>query len=48
MRLNSSSDEDTRQRRFDAIWVRHIRAALMDKPETEWLEIVRAAAIDRQ
>lgn len=28
--LNSSDDEDTRLRRFDAIWVKHIRSALMD------------------
>ncbi len=31
VRLNDSDDEDTRQRRFDAIWVKHIRAALMEK-----------------
>ncbi len=30
VRLNTASDEDTRQRRFDAIWVKHIRSALME------------------
>lgn len=30
VRLSSSSDEDTRLKRFDAIWVKHIKAALMD------------------
>jgi EAL domain-containing protein (putative c-di-GMP-specific phosphodiesterase class I) len=28
--LSSAGDEDTKQREFDAIWVRHLRAALMD------------------
>lgn len=28
--LNDTKDEDTRLRRFDAIWVKHIRAALME------------------
>lgn len=28
--LSEAGDEDTKQREFDAIWVRHLRAALMD------------------
>lgn len=28
--LNDSADEDTKQREFDAIWVKHLKAALMD------------------
>ena len=28
--LDESADQDTRQREFDAIWVKHLRAALMD------------------
>lgn len=28
--LNESVDEDTKQREFDAIWVKHLKAALMD------------------
>ncbi len=28
--LDDSADEDTRQREFDAIWVKHLKAALMD------------------
>jgi EAL domain-containing protein (putative c-di-GMP-specific phosphodiesterase class I) len=28
--LSSAGDEDTKQRQFDAIWVRHLRAALME------------------
>lgn len=28
--VNDGNDETTRQRRFDAIWVKHIRSALMD------------------
>ncbi|MDZ7644096.1 MAG: EAL domain-containing protein [Woeseiaceae bacterium] len=29
--LQEANDEDTRMRRFDAIWVKHIRSALMEK-----------------
>ncbi len=28
--LDESADEDTKQRKFDAIWVKHLKAALMD------------------
>jgi diguanylate cyclase (GGDEF)-like protein len=28
--LNDSADEDTKQREFDAIWVKHLKSALMD------------------
>jgi len=28
--LDESADEDTKQREFDAIWVKHLKAALMD------------------
>ena len=28
--LNEKLDEDTRQREFDAIWIKHLKAALMD------------------
>jgi len=28
--LNESADEDTKQREFDAIWVKHLKSALMD------------------
>ena len=28
--LNERADEDTKQREFDAIWVKHLKAALMD------------------
>lgn len=28
--LNDTNDEDTRLRRFDAIWVKHIRSAMLD------------------
>ncbi len=28
--LNDSADEDTKQREFDAIWVKHLKAALME------------------
>lgn len=28
--LNETAEEDTKQREFDAIWVKHIRSALMD------------------
>jgi diguanylate cyclase (GGDEF)-like protein len=28
--LSDSADEDTKQREFDAIWVRHLKSALMD------------------
>lgn len=28
--VDESSDEDTRQRKYDAIWVKHIKAALLD------------------
>ncbi|MDH3620838.1 MAG: GGDEF domain-containing protein [Gammaproteobacteria bacterium] len=28
--LSESADEDTKQREFDAIWVKHLKAALMD------------------
>ncbi len=29
--LNDAADEDTKQRQFDAIWVKHLKAALMEE-----------------